>query len=356
MSPAVPPAVTNFTALGTNLSVSSGSTASFLWPVLLANRTYNWYVTVTDASDHTVTSPVWRFTTQPAQGSVLASDFALQMNGAYSYADLSRATTNLASVGDFTISGWFKIGNNGSTESPGQYLFRITNQESNTRRIQITETNGTITADIRATAAGAVYAVSSSAFSYDTWVHVAFVREGTQLRLYLNGQQVASRTAVITPLVVNRWAFLGANTYNSGIWGVPSNGFLGAIDEFQIWTVARTAQDIQNSMYRVIATAPGLFARWGFNEGTGTLAVDSSGNNGTATVNSAVWTRSMWEPVLHFTSDGARTTLSWDSAAAQLEAASSVTGPWSVPTGATSPYVVDRALNPKRFFRLRLGN
>ena len=63
MPPAVAASDTNFTALGTNLNVSSGSATSLMWPALLPNHTYEWCVTVTDASNHTVTGPVWRFTT-----------------------------------------------------------------------------------------------------------------------------------------------------------------------------------------------------------------------------------------------------------------------------------------------------
>jgi hypothetical protein len=64
MPPTVPAADTNFTALGTNFNVASGSTTGLLWPELLPNHAYEWYVTVTDDSNHTVTGPTWRFTTR----------------------------------------------------------------------------------------------------------------------------------------------------------------------------------------------------------------------------------------------------------------------------------------------------
>jgi hypothetical protein len=328
---------------------------------LLTNTAYNVQLQVVDRAGNDLGFP---FAGTPRYNPSLTfsfdtfvpgNDFALQFDGIQSYADMSPAAAYLDNVGDFTISGWFKIGNRGAD----QYLYRITNQEGSVRRIQLMETSGTIMADIRPVAGGTVYAISSSAFSYDTWVHIAFVRQDDLLVLYFNGQPVGSLTAVNTPLVVNRWAYLGANTYNSVTWGTPSNFLLGAIDEFQIWTTARTAQEIQDSMYQEITTAPGLLAHWGLNEGTGSSAFDSSGNNLTATVHGA-WTLSGWLtavlPVLHYTWDGAQLTLTWSNANAQLEAATSVTGPWSVLTGAASPYVVDRTLSPQRFFRLSLGN
>ncbi len=51
-----------FTALGSRSGVASGTNATLLWPGLAADRTYEWYAVVEDAS-HTVTGPTWRFTT-----------------------------------------------------------------------------------------------------------------------------------------------------------------------------------------------------------------------------------------------------------------------------------------------------
>ncbi len=66
MRPGMPEPGTNFTALGTNFNVTSGSSTSLMWPGLVPNRTYEWYVTVTDAANQTVTGSLWRFTTRPA--------------------------------------------------------------------------------------------------------------------------------------------------------------------------------------------------------------------------------------------------------------------------------------------------
>jgi hypothetical protein len=54
--------VNPFTAIATNSGVASGATASTVWSSLLANTTYEWYVTVSDGTT-TTTGPVWQFTT-----------------------------------------------------------------------------------------------------------------------------------------------------------------------------------------------------------------------------------------------------------------------------------------------------
>jgi hypothetical protein len=64
MLPTVAVSDTNFTALGTNYNVASGSTNGLIWPELMSNHTYEWYVTVTDSSGNTATGPGWRFTTR----------------------------------------------------------------------------------------------------------------------------------------------------------------------------------------------------------------------------------------------------------------------------------------------------
>lgn len=51
-----------FGVIGTNTGVASGSNDSKNWFNILGDRQYEWYVTVSDGT-HTVTSPVWNFTT-----------------------------------------------------------------------------------------------------------------------------------------------------------------------------------------------------------------------------------------------------------------------------------------------------
>jgi fibronectin type 3 domain-containing protein len=72
--------------------------------------------------------------------------------------------------------------------------------------------------------------------------------------------------------------------------GAAAGFFAGVIDEARIWSYARSAQEIVDNKNIEIQSAPGLVGRWGLNEGTGTIAADSSGNaiNGTL-VNGPLW-------------------------------------------------------------------
>jgi hypothetical protein len=52
-----------WTTLGTTNDVETGSVVGLVWPGLEANKSYEWYVRVTDSSGASTISPVWSFTT-----------------------------------------------------------------------------------------------------------------------------------------------------------------------------------------------------------------------------------------------------------------------------------------------------
>lgn len=107
----------------------------------------------------------------------------------------------------------------------------------------------------------------------NTWNHCAVVRNGTALKLYLNGVLDISTTlsTALTPLAVAPPAFGSA----LDSFGVARGAFHGTMDEVRMWSVERSAADINANMNREIHSAPGLIARWGFAETTGETAAES---------------------------------------------------------------------------------
>jgi hypothetical protein len=109
----------------------------------------------------------------------------------------------------------------------------------------------------------------------DQWTHVAMVKSGTAITIYMNG--VDSYTANNAP------ATLTANTYNLRI-GHRSIGaspyFQGYMDEVRLWNTARTSAEIKNNLFnsRLSNNATGLVAYYRMNEGSGSSLTNSCTN------------------------------------------------------------------------------
>jgi gliding motility-associated-like protein len=115
-------------------------------------------------------------------------------------------------------------------------------------------------------------------FEVNTWVHVAYVRNGNTFIVYKNGVQVASRTAPASVFLPNE---------NFDI-GRVDNNFNGNLDEVRVWNTARTAQQIQTNIgQELVGNESGLAAYYNFNQGTagGTNTGITILNNLTATAN-----------------------------------------------------------------------
>jgi hypothetical protein len=98
------------------------------------------------------------------------------------------------------------------------------------------------------------------------WLHVAGTYDGTNMKLYLNGN------------------LLSSGKPDAGLYA-PNGNFSfshttetmnGEMDEIRIWDFARTESQIRESMHRVInMSEEGLVYYWQFNEGSGSIANDT---------------------------------------------------------------------------------
>ncbi|HZN03201.1 MAG TPA: LamG domain-containing protein, partial [Candidatus Polarisedimenticolia bacterium] len=205
----------------------------------------------------------------------------------------NHASINTHGTQSFTVEEWFKA----TSFGPNAGIFRAGRQGSWSQVVIQTPASAPFN---RLT----VSVESNSQEQIDTapveinpnqWYHVAAVidRGAGEVRVYLDGNLVATSDSSL-------WgsATIGDTFYSTVIGAARrsdetlGNFFSGAIDELRIWNQARTAQQIQAHRFQAITTAPGLLARWGFDAGAGTQAVDSvSGgalNNGSLT-NGTAW-------------------------------------------------------------------
>jgi hypothetical protein len=117
----------------------------------------------------------------------------------------------------------------------------------------------------------------------NTWHHVASsydYRAGLEI-LYLDG--IAVSCVLMSPTISydTHPLLLGADSESGAL-----NGFWnGQLDELRVFASVRSPDDIWADMHtRKLGVTPGLSAEWTFDEGTGQISVDSSGNGVIATL------------------------------------------------------------------------
>jgi hypothetical protein len=105
------------------------------------------------------------------------------------------------------------------------------------------------------------------------WHHIALVREGAVVTIYVDGALQVTTGIIHATLSTssNHTFYVGSRT-NIEHW-------YGEIDEVRIWDHARTeAEILQDMNLELTGLEPGLEAYYDFNEGAGQTAFDSSPN------------------------------------------------------------------------------
>jgi len=224
--------------------------------------------------------------------SLAAAQTGVQFDGSTQYI---RATQSLA-ASQFTIELWFRrdgagagtgTGTGGLASAVPLVAKGAAQAEDNVNDLNyflgISSTN-TLCADFEHFAgAGSspnhpltAPAGPSSTISNGVWYHGALTYDGATMKLYLNGNLVAQATPNVTPAAATNSYVAMATTVRSD--NLLAAGFFnGVMDEVRIWNVARSQCEITGSMNLELTSGTGLIARWGLNDGSGTVATNSIG-------------------------------------------------------------------------------
>ena len=124
------------------------------------------------------------------------------------------------------------------------------------------------------------YVNPSNNFKSNKWQHLAVTFDGMKYRIYING--VESGTLDNSD---------ACKTFASANWFTDGDGSQGGwwrgckilVSEARLWSVARSATQIQNSITQVSPRSVGLEAYWKMNEGQGKDFTDATGNGHTLT-------------------------------------------------------------------------
>ena len=246
-------------------------------------------------------------TWSPGIGMPFPTTSGLQLNGTTQYVTMG-ASPGLRSSA-FTVELWFRrtaTGLGTSTGSGGVTAIPLITKgraegESATQDVNyffgIDTVTGKLAADFEEAQTGASPSlnhpiVGNTVVTSNVWHQAAATYDGTTWRLYLDG---AADGSLVVGQPANA-AVTSATAIGSALTstGVADGFFAGQIDEARIWNGARSLGQIQSTMNSEVSTAAGLVGSWHLNDGSGTVAADSSGGgiNG-ATVAAPTWTYGM---------------------------------------------------------------
>ena len=290
-------------------------------------------------------------------GVVVGGGHALQFNGSSQYVTFGPA----ASLGatQFTLEAWFRrsgagVGTSTGTGGLASAIPLVAKGRAEAEApanlnmnyfLGIDASSGVLVGDFEDTVNGTNHPVSGATpiAADNAWHHAAVSYDGTTWRVYLDGKlDVKSVVGAFTPESTSiQHASLGSALSSTG---VAAGFFQGTLDEVRIWNVARTGSQIRSSKdLEVTGPTSGLIGRWGLEQGSGSSATDSSGNNVTGTlVNTPTWVAGYTFPQdttapavpqnLTATSGNSQVTLGWTA-----NAESDVAG-YNLYRGTSSPW------------------
>ncbi|MCP4352195.1 MAG: hypothetical protein GY795_42590, partial [Desulfobacterales bacterium] len=198
---------------------------------------------------------------------------ALKFDGINDYVKIENSPSLTPS--DFTLEGWFNFSSipSGHAHMLGKTLGTAT-LESYTIFYKYGNLHGLIS-DKNGYGPWLTYEWDIKA---GTWYHIAYTFDDTKnvQALYINGELADSGTVAKSVEYDSHPVLIGANHENENL----EYFFPGQIKETRIWNVARTQEEIQADMNKVLSeNENGLAGYWRFNEGQGQTASDSSAND-----------------------------------------------------------------------------
>tara|TARA_R110002051_G_scaffold5886_2_gene29420 strand:+ start:176 stop:943 length:768 start_codon:yes stop_codon:yes gene_type:complete len=224
--------------------------------------------------------------------------YSVDFDGSNDYVDTGNSFQTLLRD-SFTISAWVKLDDGQSSANQNIFGTQKYDNYSGYFWIRIA-TNGDISLKHGTpTAEEFTVTASTNAFSDGAteWAHIVCVlskasaTSGT-FTAYKDGISVGTSSSPGAGWNIENYA----NTNNAyigatNITGTPSGHFAGLIDEVSIWDSAFSASDVtaiyNNGSPMNLLAGPNsgdLQAWWGFEEGSGTSAADSSTNSNTGTL------------------------------------------------------------------------
>lgn len=186
---------------------------------------------------------------------------ALAFDGINDYVEIPTNTT-FQGMTSFTVEMWAK----GSELATGnKKLISYTTNGGATQGFDFGYSNGQLFAEIFKDWSGNRLGMAGGTLTADTWYHVALTWDGSTLRSYINGVEVANSTigTIGTGWQASQRILLGAT-----LWSGNEQYCNIVLNEIRIWNVVRTQSEINSARFQNISTSTsGLIAYYKCNQG-----------------------------------------------------------------------------------------
>jgi VCBS repeat-containing protein len=193
-------------------------------------------------------------------------------------------TAALAPTSALTVEAWIQVTGGAAGET---ILSKMSGSGSALTGYRLTlDASGKVVFDL-GNGAATTSLTGATAVNDGKWHHVvgAFDSGATSMTLYVDNSQDASRSASA--------GALGASTSSLTIGndGASAHPFVGAINDVQIWSGARTSGEVAaDGSHRLIGNESGLVGYWKFDETSGGTALGSAPGTPSGTISNATST------------------------------------------------------------------
>lgn len=198
------------------------------------------------------------------------SSNALSFFGSNAYVILDALAQPMSQTTDFTVEFWMKANRSDNTNSPRVALFAINPWVQGVPENKLliimggsfSQTGNLLILEDVGGSAG-IEISSATVVGDGACHHIAYIKSGSTGRLFVDGVLEGTHTANVSLTASDRFSIGQEWDYAN-----PSDFYHGELDDLRVWTVARTAAQIQSAMNIELAgTEAGLLACYDFNQG-----------------------------------------------------------------------------------------
>jgi uncharacterized repeat protein (TIGR02543 family) len=237
----------------------------------LAPGTYYAHIRAIDGAGNASETADFQFTVVPG-APVAGSGRALNFDGVDDYVDIPANTAY--DTPEFTVETWVKYSDN-------QSFGGIIDKGRNVRK------NWYIVTEEGAKRGVRVGMGSGNELNYNWadngWHHVCITFDGGTFKLYVDG--IVRSTKAVSSYTPSGESVAFGRRQQPSEGGGNLYPYKGLADEVRIWNTARTQQQINDNMYKILSgSEPGLVGCWRMDEPDGSTVYDTSGHqDGTLT-------------------------------------------------------------------------